>query len=300
MRIKASPYFLLVLTTLFWAGNFVLGRAVNASIPPVGLAFWRWTIALAVLLPFSLPHLRRQWPMVRGNWRPLALYGILGVTCFNTFVYIGLHSTTAINALLVNSVIPVLIVVLSRFLAHTPVTRPQAAGIALSLAGVVTIICRADTGLLLSLQINRGDLWVLLAVVCWAFYTFLLRRRPAGLHPLSFLCSIIIIGLMVLAPFYAWEISQGARVGTDPATCGSILYVALFPSVLAFIFWNQAVGEVGPNKAGLFLHLMPVFGAFLSFLFLGESLHLYHLAGIGLIFTGIYLVTSARKPFYCP
>jgi len=300
MRIKASPYFLLVMTTLFWAGNFVLGRAVNASIPPVGLAFWRWAIALAVLLPFALPHLRSQWPLVRGNWRALTLFGILGVTCFNTFVYIGLHSTTAINALLVNSVIPVLIVVLSRVLAHTPVTRPQAAGVALSLAGVVTIICRADTGILLSLQINRGDLWVMLAVVCWAFYTFLLRRRPAGLHPLSFLSSIIIIGLMVLAPFYAWEISRGARVGTDPATCGSILYVALFPSVLAFIFWNQAVGEVGPNKAGLFLHLMPVFGAILSFLFLGESLHLYHLAGIGLIFSGIYLVTTARKPFYCP
>ncbi len=298
MRIKASPYFLLVITTLFWAGNFVLGRAVNASIPPVGLAFWRWTIALAVLLPFSLPHLRSQWPLVRGNWRSLALFGILGVTCFNTFVYIGLHSTTAINALLVNSVIPVLIVVLSRVLAHTSVTRPQAAGVALSLAGVITIICRADTGLLLSLQINRGDLWVLLAVVCWSLYTFLLRRRPAGLHPLSFLSAIIIIGLIVLAPFYAWEISRGARVGTDPATCGSILYVALFPSVLAFIFWNQAVGEVGPNKAGLFLHLMPVFGAILSFLFLGESLHRYHLAGIGLIFSGIYLVSAAGTARY--
>jgi drug/metabolite transporter (DMT)-like permease len=294
MRIKASPYFLLVITALFWAGNFVLGRAVNASIPPVGLAFWRWTIALAVLLPFSLPHLRSQWPLVCGNWRSLALHGILGVTCFNTFVYIGLHSTTAINALLVNSVIPVLIVVLSRVLAHTPVTRAQAAGVALSLAGVVTIICRADAGLLLSLQINRGDLWVMLAVVCWSFYTFLLRRRPVGLHPLSFLCSIIIIGLMVLAPLYVWEASRGARVGTDLVTCGSILYVALFPSVLAFIFWNQAVGEVGPNKAGLFLHLMPVFGAILSFFFLGESLHLYHLAGIGLIFSGIYLVTAVR------
>ena len=146
--------------------------------------------------------------------------------------------------------------------------------------------------MLRSLHINRGDLWVLLAVVSWAFYTFLLRKRPAGLHPLSFLGSIIVIGLLVLAPFYAWEVSQGARVGTDLATCGSILYVALFPSVLAFIFWNQAVGEVGPNKAGLFLHLMPVFGAILSSLFLGESLHLYHLAGMGLIFSGIYLVTT--------
>jgi drug/metabolite transporter (DMT)-like permease len=135
-------------------------------------------------------------------------------------------------------------------------------------------------------------------VICWAFYTFLLRRRPAGLHPLSFLSSIIIIGLIVLVPFYVWEISRGARIVIDPATCGSILYVALFPSVLAFIFWNQAVGEVGPTKAGLFLHLMPVFGAILSFLFLGESLHLYHLAGIGLIFSGIYLVSTTGTAGY--
>ena len=292
MRIKASPYFLLVLTSLFWAGNFVLGRAVKATIPPVGLAFWRWAIALVVLLPFSLPHLRSQWPLLRDNLRPLVVYGVLGVACFNTFVYIGLHSTTAINALLVNSIIPVLIVVLSRGLAYTPVTRPQAIGIVLSLAGVITIICRADISLLMSLHVNRGDLWVLLAVVCWAFYTFLLRRRPAGIHPLSFLSAIIIIGLCVLAPFYVWETSRGALVGTDLVTFGSILYVALFPSVLAFIFWTQAVGEVGPNKAGLFLHLMPVFGAILSSVFLGETLHLFHLAGMGLIFSGIYLATA--------
>jgi drug/metabolite transporter (DMT)-like permease len=291
MRIKASPYLLLVLSTLFWAGNFVLGRAVKASIPPIGLAFWRWAIALAVLLPFSLPHLRAQWPLVRDNRRALAVCGILGVTCFNTFIYIGLHYTTAINALLVNSVIPVLIVVLSRVLAGTPVTRPQAIGVMLSLAGVIIIICRADEGLLLSLQVNRGDLWVLLAVMSWAFYTFLLRTRPAGLHPLSFLSAIIINGLVVLAPFYVWEISRGGRVGLDLATCGTLLYMALFPSVLAFIFWNQAVGEVGPNRAGLFLHLMPVFGAILSFFFLDESLYLYHLIGMGLIFAGIYLAT---------
>jgi drug/metabolite transporter (DMT)-like permease len=295
MRIKASPYLLLVLTPLFWAGNFVLGRAVKANIPPIGLAFWRWAIALLVLVPFALPHLRAQWPLVRANWKALAVFAVLGVTCFNTFVYIGLHSTTATNGLLVNSVIPVLIVVLSRMLGYTPITRRQAAGIALSLAGVISIICRADLGLLLSLQLNKGDLWVLLAVGCWAFYTVHLRHRPAGLHPLTFLSAIFAIGLVVLAPFYVWEISQGGRVGTDPATCVSILYVALFPSILAFIFWNQAVGEVGPTKAGLFIHLMPVFGTLLSIIFLGESLHSFHLAGIGLIFSGIYLTTVTRN-----
>ncbi len=291
MRIKAHPFLLLTLTALFWAGNFVMGRAVKSSIPPIGLAFWRWTLALVILIPFSIPHVRAQWPLLRQNWRVLAVYGVLGVTCFNTFVYIGLHSTTATNALLLNSVIPILIVLLSRLLAATPVSSRQALGIAISLTGVLTIICRADPDVILTLQINRGDLWILLAVISWAFYTFLLRQRPADLHPLSFLTSIVAIGLIPLSILYARELSQGARFALNPANIASILYVALFPSVLAFVFWHQAVREVGPNKAGLFLYLMPVFGALLSAVFLGESFHAFHLIGSVLIFTGIHLTT---------
>lgn len=293
MHVPVSPYLLLVLTTLFWAGNFVLGRAVHASIPPVSLVFWRWAGALLILLPFAFPHLRAQWPLLRRYWKALAIYGFLGVSCFNTFIYIALQTTTATNAVLINSTIPVLIVALSWMFGGTTITRRQAFGVAVSLAGVIIIICRAELRLLLSLRVNRGDLWVLLAVVSWALYTFLLRRRPAGLHPLSFLSAIIMLGLLGLAPLYGWELSQGLRMEASPATFASILYVALFPSVLAFIFWNQAVGQVGANKAGLFLHLMPVFGAILSVLFLGESFHLFQMAGIGLIFSGICLTSAA-------
>lgn len=132
MRIKTHPFLLLTLTSLFWAGNFVMGRAVKSSIPPISLAFWRWTLALVILVPFSLPHLRAQLPLLRQNWRLLAVYGVLGVTCFNTFVYIGLHSTTATNALLLNSVIPILIVLLSHLLADTPVSARQALGVVIS------------------------------------------------------------------------------------------------------------------------------------------------------------------------
>lgn len=291
MRIKAHPILLLTLTALFWSGNFVIGRAVKSSIPPISLAFWRWMLALVILIPFSIPHVRAQWPLLRQNWRLLAVYGVLGVSCFNTFVYIGLHSTTATNALLLNSVIPILIVLLSHLLAATPILSRQALGIVISLTGVLTIICRANLDVILTLQINRGDIWILLAVISWAFYTFLLRQRPAGLHPLSFLTSLVAIGLIPLSILYAWELSQGARFALDSANIASILYVALFPSVLAFIFWNQAVREVGPNKAGLFLYLMPVFGAILSAVFLGESIRTFHLIGIALIFTGIYLTT---------
>jgi drug/metabolite transporter (DMT)-like permease len=165
----------------------------------------------------------------------------------------------------------------------------------MSLAGVVTIICRADVGRLLSLRVNGGDLWVLLAVVCWAVHTFRLRLRPAELHPLSFLSAIIAIGLVCIFPFYLWEISRGGRVTLDLVSCGSMLYVGVFPSVLAYLFWNQAVIELGPNKTGLFIHLMPVFGTILSIMFLGESLQLFHVAGICLISLGIYLTTASRR-----
>ncbi len=299
MRIKAHPYLLLTLTALFWAGNFVIGRAIKSAIPPISLAFWRWTLALVILVPFSIPHIRTELPLLRKHWRILTVYGVLGVSCFNTFVYIGLHSTTATNALLLNSVIPILIVLFSRLLAATPVTSRQTFGIAVSLTGVLTIICRANLDVILTLQINRGDIWILMAVICWAFYTFLLRHRPSGINPLSFLTSIVVIGLMPLSILYAWEYYQGGRIILDSANIGSILYVALFPSVLAFIFWNQSVTEIGPNRAGLFLYLMPVFGAILSAVFLGESIQAFHLVGMALIFSGIHVTTRTGEAEKC-
>lgn len=292
MTFPVSPYLLLVLTTLFWAGNFVVGRAMHGSIPPIALAFWRWAGALVIVLPFAYPHLRSQWPLVRCSWKKLAIYGLLGVACFNTFIYIALQSTTATNALLINSTIPVLIIVLSWLFSGTLLTRRQAMGVLVSLAGVITIICRADLQQLLSLRVNSGDLWVLMAVVCWSAYTCLLRKRPAGLHPLTFLSAIILFGLISLAPFYVWELGSGLRMTLTPLTIAGLCYVSLFASVLAFIMWNHSVAHIGANKAGLFLHLMPVFGTILSIFFLGEAFHLFHAAGIGLIFSGIYLTTA--------
>ncbi len=293
MRINAHPFLLLTLTTIFWAGNFVLGRAVKSSIPPISLAFWRWMLALVILAPFSISHVRSQWPLLRQNWRILTLYGVLGVSCFNTFVYIGLHSTTATNALLLNSIIPILILLLSRLLAATRISPRQGVGIAISLTGVLSIVCRADINVFLTLQFNSGDIWILMAAICWAYHTFMLRQRPVDLHPLSFLTSIFVIGLIPLSILYAWELSQGSHFTLSTANVASILYTALFPSVLAFIFWNQAVREVGPNKAGFFLYLMPVFGAILSAVFLGESIRTFHIVGIILIFSGIHLSTMA-------
>ena len=286
-----SPYLLLVLTTLFWSGNFVLGRAVHTVFTPFTLSFWRWAVALVILAPFVWSSLREQGSLVRRHGPILLLFSVLGVVNFNIFVYIGLQSTTATNALIMLSVTPVLIVALSFLLLRQTVTGWQTLGILISLAGVLVIVGRGDVGTLLARQFNPGDLWVLAAVTSWALYSVCLRWRPAGLKPLNFQTMTILIGLVILTPLYGWDLARGHFIAVNAATVGSILYLALFPSILAYVFWNRAVAELGANRTGQFLHLMPVFGAVLSMIFLGERLYGFHAAGIALIALGIWLAT---------
>lgn len=288
---RPSPYLLLVLTTLFWSGNFVLGRAVHTVFTPFTLSFWRWTVALAILSPFVWKSLRIQAPLIRQHGLILLWLSILGVVNFNTFVYLGLQQTTATNALIMLSVTPVLIVALSFLLLRQTVSRWQAPGIALSLIGVLVIVSRGDIHALLAWRVNPGDLWILAAIVSWALYSVCLRWRPAQLEPLNFQAATMIIGVAILTPLYLWDLSQNYSVAVNAATVSSILYLALFPSILAYIFWNRAVTELGANRCGQFLHLMPAFGAVLAMIFLGERLYSFHGIGIALIAAGIYLAT---------
>jgi drug/metabolite transporter (DMT)-like permease len=295
-HVPAHPYALLALATLFWSGNFVLGRAVSDHIPPIGMAFWRWTGALALLGPLTYPRLKEDWPRIRDSWSTTLPLGILGVGTFNTLVYVGLHQTTATNAVLLNSACPAFILAIAFATRQQAATPRQCVGIAVSLLGVVTIVGRGAPTSLLSLAFNRGDLWVLAAVICWAFYTILLRKRPDGVHPLSFLCALVAVGVGCLTPLYAWEISAGRHVAADAVTLASLFYLALLPSVAAYIFWNQAVDELGANRAGAFLHLMPAFGSLLAVVLLGEVFRAFHAAGIALILSGVALAgTSAPR-----
>jgi len=294
-RLWSSPYFLLVLATMFWAGNFVIGRAVHLEVPPIGLSFWRWGGALIIVIPFAWSHLRDQRVPIGESWRILVVLGALGVGCFSTFVYIGLHSTTATNAVLIMSTVPVTIVGLSRLLLKESITARQGVGILTSFLGVMIIIIKGHPELLFELRLGVGDLWILGAVFSWALYSVLLKWRPLGLHPLGFLASTIMVGLAMLLPLYGWERISGVRMNADIVTIASVTYLALFPSVLAFVFWNRAVSEIGPNRAGLFIHLVPAFGTVLSMVFLGESLYGFHLVGITLICFGIFLTTSGRS-----
>jgi drug/metabolite transporter (DMT)-like permease len=289
-KFKDRPYLLLTLAALFWSGNFILGRAFHNEIPPVALSFWRWVgAALLVTVP-SLPHMRRDHQVLLQNWRSILLLATLGIAAFNTLAYSGLQYTEAINAFLLQSLMPVLIVLLSFLLFSEKVTKFQSAGILVSLCGAVLIIARGDADILLSLSVNRGDLLVFAAIVCYAGYTVMLRKRPL-VHPLAFIATIFWLGSLIILPFYLWETQTVAAFELNPANLMVIGYVMVFPSIISYLCYNRGVELVGANRAGLFIHLMPVFGSLMAVAFLDEIFHWYHGLGIMLIGAGIYLAT---------
>ncbi len=290
-RLAANPYLLLTLTALFWSGNMVMGRGVRADVPPIALAFWRWMIALALVLPFALPHLKAQWPALRASWRPVLFLGVLGVGCYNTFAYLALQYTTATSATLLNSFIPIATIAFAFLFFGKRLTGLEAAGVALSLLGVTAIVSRGSLDTLLGLSLNTGDLWMLTAVTVWGLYTVGLQWRPQGVHPMLLLAALTVVGLATLAPAYAWELASGRSVVLTPAAVSGILYAGIFPGFLGYVFYNAGVAAVGPARGALFIHLMPVFATILAAIFLGERPQGYHFAGIALVFAGIALTT---------
>jgi drug/metabolite transporter (DMT)-like permease len=292
--VLAHPYVLLSLAALFWSGNFVLGRAVHTAVPPIALAFWRWFGGFLIVSTFALPHLRRDWRQLRAHWPDVLILAVLGVAVFNTMIYIGLQSTTAINALLSQSVMPVMIVLFSFLLFGERVRRLQMLGIAISLSGVLVVIGRGSLGNLLDTAVHAGDIWVLGAVACYAAYSVLLRRRPM-VHPISFIAATFFLGALLVAPFYAWESWAGQPLQWNRVSLAAIGYVAVFPSILAYFCFNRGVELVGANRAGLFIHLMPLFGSVLAIGFLGERFELFHAAGFALIISGIAVASRAGR-----
>ncbi len=290
----ANPYLLLTLTALFWSGNMVVGRGLREAVPPLTLAFWRWAIALALVLPFALPHLRTQWPRLKAGWPAVVGLGLLGVGCYNTFAYIALQYTTATNATLLNSFIPIATMALAVMLLGKRLRRLEVIGVAVSLAGVMTIVAHGSLGTLLGFRLNTGDLWMLLAVLTWGLYTVGLQWRPQGVEPMLMLAAMTVVGLAALVPAYAWDLAHARHIDASPATLAGILYTGVFPGFLGYVFYNAGVAAVGPSRGALFIHLMPVFGTLLAAIFLGERPLWYHFTGIGLVFAGIWLTT--RKP----
>ncbi len=289
------PYALLTLTVLFWAGNFIVGRAVRYDVAPVSLAFWRWVVALALLLPVAGPDLWRCRMVVVRHWRLLALLGLTGITGFHLCVYIALQSTQAVNAALYLATTPLAIVVVAWAMFGDRIAARAGIGIAASMAGAAVVVTRGDPAVVLHLQFNIGDLWMLLAVPLWALYSVLLKHRPATLPPLALLTATMAFGLMPLTLLYLWRAGQGEAMAWTVDSAAAVAYVAVCASVIAYICWNHGVREVGPTRAGVFINLIPVFAAVLAVVFLDERIAGYHLVGAALVFGGLLLVSRGRR-----
>jgi drug/metabolite transporter (DMT)-like permease len=288
---RSGAFALLAITSLLWAGNWVIGRALRDAFDPVSLNFWRWTIAALVIAPFTLPEVIAQRQLIRRHALILLGLALLGVALFQTLVYLGLRTTTAVNAVLINSSAPLFMLLVSWAVERERATLRQVAGMLVSAAGIAVILSRGEPQRLLSLQFQAGDAWILLAMPVWGLYSVLLKRRPAALGGFAFLFVISVAGALMLAPFYALQAIAAPPRWPSAAEALSVLYIAVAASVLAFAFWNRGVAQVGANAAGFTLHLLPAFGTVLAIVFLGEAFAPFHAAGFATILAGVFLAT---------
>jgi len=286
---------ILTLPPLFWAGNFVFGRAVHTTLPPFTLSLSRWVIATIIIMPFAWKHLRQDKELYwQYRWRILGV-GLLGAATFNALIYLGLQSTTATNGVLLNSTSPLLIVLWGVLFYKHHTNLLQITGMIVSFIGVIFIVSQGNWQYLLSLSFSKGDFIILTAAICWSVFTLWLRVLPPQMNKVGLSALQFIIAAVIMSPFAFAEYMGGSKPIWTPLSLLAVVYIGLFPSVLAFILYSLGVMRAGAARAGLFLHLMPVFGALLSSFFLKENLHIYHLIGITSIFTGIALSTYGAK-----
>lgn len=288
------PYLVLALAPLCWAANIVLARGVVELIPPAAFAFWRWSLAALLVAPFARRHLAADREALARGWKRLLLLAVLGISSFNALLYTAVHTTTAINGALIQTSMPAVIAVLTLGLYRERLTLRQTAGIGLCIAGAVLVVLRGELHTLQTTGVATGDLLMVAAVICYGLYSVLLRRRPA-IHPLSFLAATFALGAAGLLPAYLVELAFAGGFALTGEVALSILFVALFPSIVAYFCWNKGVDRVGPNRAGLFVNLIPVFASLLSTWLLGESVRGFHIAGMALIAGGMALFYQSRN-----
>ena len=291
--IANQPYLLLCVTALCWAGNAIVGRLAAGHIPPVTLAFLRWSIAFLLMLPFAWKHLVRDWPAIRGKLGIMILVSSTGIGAFNTLQYWALEHTQALNTLLLQSAGPLMVAMWSLILLGVRLTLAQAIGVLWSLAGVLIILMHGDLTALRNIQFNEGDLIFLVAMIIFALYSVLTLKKPA-IHGLSFATFTFGAGAACLIPLLIWELHARPVMSLDAQNVLTVLYVAVFPSILAYLCFNRGVQLIGANRAAPFFHVVPVFGTLMAIIFLGEHPQLFHLIGFALVLTGVY-VASRRQ-----
>jgi drug/metabolite transporter (DMT)-like permease len=296
MNSNFKAYLMLILCAFFWSGNFIVGKfATLYEIPPLTLNFFRWLIVWIILIPFTFRDILKNIKVIKKNVYPILLMSITSISVFNSVVYYSLNFTQVLNGALMISIIPVLIVFISFIFKTEKINFSQIFGLLLSIIGVLTIITRLDFAKLINLDLNKGDLWLLVAMLSWAIYSTMLQTHKTGLKYLSFMTAIVSIGLIFLFPQFLFEFSNHQVIKFNIPVILITGYVIFFAGIGSYILWNKAVVIVGPNKAGIFLHLMPVFSSFMAIFLLNEKLMNFHIIGAIIIIIGIYL-SSKKSP----
>jgi drug/metabolite transporter (DMT)-like permease len=288
-----QPYLLLCITALCWAGNAIVGRLAAGHIPPVTLAFLRWSLAFLTILPFAWKHLKRDWSAIRSRLGIMIVLSVTGIGAFNTLQYWALEHTQALNTLLLQSAGPLFVAVWSLILLGVRLTLAQACGIVLSLTGVLVILLHGDLTTLKNIEFNKGDIIFTVALAIFGLYSVLSLKRPQ-ISGLSFVGFTFGCGAACLIPFLIWELLTRPVMQLDGTNLLTLFYVAVFPSTLAYLCFNRGVLLIGANRAAPFFHVVPVFGSVMAIVFLGERPQLFHIIGFALVLTGVFV--ASRKP----
>ena len=286
----------LVCATLFWAGNFIVGKTASINeIPPISLNFYRWLVAWLILLPFTFRELIKKKNYILNNIGFFIVLGITAVTIFNSALFYSLKFTQVISGVLMISTVPVMIIFISSLLKIEKTNFFQIIGVGLSLTGVLFIITKADIGLLKNLDFNRGDLTMIIAMFSWATYSALLKKKKYELSQISLLQVVISFGVIFLIPLYFIDMNMGNSIKLEKPFFLTLTYVVLFPGLASFFFWIKGVALIGANRSGVFLHLMPIFGAVMAMIIFNEKFMFYHLIGAVFILIGIILSNRTKS-----
>jgi len=295
MRSNYKAYLMLVLCAFFWSGNFVVGKfATLYEVPPLTLNFFRWLIVWIILFPFTFRDILNNIKVIKKNFYSILLMSVTSISVFNSVVYYSLNFTQVLNGALMISTIPVLIIFISFLFKTEKINSGQIFGLILSIIGVAIIVTQFDFAKLINLDLNKGDLWLLVAMLSWAIYSTMLRTHKTELKYLSFMTVIVSIGLIFLFPQFLFELNNHQVIKFNIPVILITSYVVFFAGIGSYVLWNKAVVIVGPNKAGIFLHLMPVFSSFMAIFLLNEKLMNFHIIGAIIIIIGIYLSSKKR------
>ncbi|MEM9277994.1 MAG: DMT family transporter [Pseudomonadota bacterium] len=294
-NLLTHPYLLLTITALVWGGNAVAGKLAVDHISPFLLTLLRWTVACAVLIPFALPHLKRDWQTIMKNLPFLMALGATGFAVFNNLMYLALNHTSAINVAIEQASMPLIVFALNYILFRTNITAFQVIGFIITLVGVAITVTRGNLFSLGEQSLNFGDVLMLCAIMVYGIYSVFLRNKP-DIHLLSFLSVLGIAAFLATIPFAVYEYAAGKWIWPDAQGWGVVIYAALFPSVVSQLFWVMGLEKIGSNRGGLFINLVPIFGALLAILILGEQFETYHALGLVLVLGGIALAQKVSTP----